>query len=261
MYKKSRTLIIFIFFSCITTYEKSINKQPIDTHPSIIIESSKLYSREIMSELSYTTLILSGLSFGILPAYYDIEEEHRITLYSQEFKLLNNEQNVKINGRQYLWIPLIFWPSSKLQKSDILNKENDKLLSKINYLENKIKIIKSKKLPLLIKKSIHDINSAGGVTIEMEIENLSMETIKYIEFELELFNAVNDRIKCDIRLYHTASANITGPIDTKATNKYYWENLWYNHSAEYITIKNVKIIYFNSERKLTDSEIKEIEIE
>lgn len=47
-------------------------------------------------------------------------------------------------------------------------------------------------------------NSAGGVDAHTVWKNTSDKTIKYIRFEWEPYNAVGDRVACEIRGFRTA---------------------------------------------------------
>ena len=56
------------------------------------------------------------------------------------------------------------------------------------------------------------MNSANGVSPTICLRNNSSKVIKYVTFTIVPFNAVGDRVACDVRGYSATSARLVGPI-------------------------------------------------
>ncbi|MBQ5318457.1 MAG: hypothetical protein J6K17_05145 [Oscillospiraceae bacterium] len=101
---------------------------------------------------------------------------------------------------------------------------------------------------------ISDINSVGGADVKIAWESKSEETINYITFTVECYNAVGDLISCDITGDTTKNLKITGPIHKGGGNHLIignkmqgseWGEVWYNNTALKVEITKVKIEYAN----------------
>ena len=107
---------------------------------------------------------------------------------------------------------------------------------------------------------VYDINSADGVEMSISWTNTSDKTIKYIHFYVEPYNAVNDKMSCDIRDHSLFDAYVTGPCESGYKGYRYlhfyedgvpqykgtlWENCWYNSSIRTIDLVGIKIIYMD----------------
>ena len=57
---------------------------------------------------------------------------------------------------------------------------------------------------------VDEINSAGGVDMRIAWENTSSKTIKYIYFTVEAYNAVDDKVYCEIGDYNEFEGYATG---------------------------------------------------
>ena len=101
---------------------------------------------------------------------------------------------------------------------------------------------------------ISDVNSVGGADVEIAWESKSEETINYVTFTVECYNAVGDIISCDITGDTTKNLQITGPIHKGGGmhtmiggemmgNE--WGEVWYNNTAYKVEITKVKIDYKN----------------
>ena len=65
-----------------------------------------------------------------------------------------------------------------------------------------------------IMRTSVSINSAGGASPRIGFKNNSGKTIKYIEFTMVPYNAVDDAVTCEIRGYSSVVGRVTGPIET-----------------------------------------------
>lgn len=109
--------------------------------------------------------------------------------------------------------------------------------------------------------SVYEINSADGVSMNISWTNTSNKTIKYIHFYVEPYNAVNDKMTCDIRDHSLFDAYVTGPCEPGYKGYKYlhfyedgvpqykgtiWENCWYNSTIRTIDLVGIKIIYMDN---------------
>ena len=103
---------------------------------------------------------------------------------------------------------------------------------------------------------VSDIDSADGVDMQIAWENTSSKTIKYIYFTVQAYNAVDDKVACEIRGSYQFVGESTGPFASGYTNLIYndqkdsysvstvFENCYYNANIRYFEITNIHIIYF-----------------
>ena len=121
-----------------------------------------------------------------------------------------------------------------------LNQESSRIL---NFFE-----LEGLKNPKKIKIWTDRPNSAGGVDLYINWENLSDKTIKYVYFTVSPYNSVNDTVRCTIRNYSSFTAQDDGPYSKgqgmKGT-RYCWENAWYNYSIKGAKLENVRILYMD----------------
>ena len=123
------------------------------------------------------------------------------------------------------------------------------------------------------------VNSADGVSVYIQWENLSQKEIKYIHFKTELYNRVNDLLSCDISDEEAQWLYQTGPIpqgkgmyncisissssggdrpfrpdvsyseykedEENGWEGQYWDCIWYNSQAYYVKIVGIEIEYMD----------------
>ena len=127
------------------------------------------------------------------------------------------------------------------------------------------------------------VDSADGVSVYLTWENKSEKEIKYMYFRVELYNRVNDILRCNITGKTSINLKQTGPIPKgkgmyhcsgvslgEPNNRYfipstvtydeyhsdkdhdwagqYWDNVWYNSTAYYIKITGIQIDYMDGTR-------------
>ena len=105
---------------------------------------------------------------------------------------------------------------------------------------------------------VSNIDSADGVDMSIAWENTSSKTIKYIYFTVEAYNAVDDKVYCEIRDYNVFIGSITGPLEPGYSNLIYdsyddeymidgcWEDCYYNSTIRYFDLTNIRIIYMDN---------------
>jgi len=119
-------------------------------------------------------------------------------------------------------------------------KEAKRLEDSIYYTNNTIKIIQ-----LYTSRP----NSAGGVDLHIVWKNNTGKSIKYIVFEAEAYNGVDDKVNCTIRDYSSFRGQITGPVKNGETKGYgtYWSCAWYNSTIKSAKLVKVNIEFMNDE--------------
>ena len=105
---------------------------------------------------------------------------------------------------------------------------------------------------------VDEINSTGGVDMKIAWENTSTKTIKYVYFTVEAYNAVDDKVYCEIGDYNEFTGYSTGPFEAGYTNLLYddwedeysvdtyWENCYYNSDIRYFVLTNIRIVYMDN---------------
>ena len=102
-------------------------------------------------------------------------------------------------------------------------------------------------------------NSAGGVSVVLNLTNTGTKTIKYAYFTFCPYNAVNDIVSDSISGKSEKLGTCTGPIGPNETKSgILWENLWYNHSIQMVRIKEVTLEYMDGSKETIPSSAIEI---
>lgn len=86
------------------------------------------------------------------------------------------------------------------------------------------------------------VNSAGGIKLNFRAKNNSGKEIKYIRFDVELRNAVGDKIQDEITDEYTISVEVVGPIEHGRSAKFE-DIIGYNDNCYRIDIKEITLIY------------------
>jgi len=92
-------------------------------------------------------------------------------------------------------------------------------------------------------------NSAGGVDFSINWHNNSDTTINYITFTVPAYNAVDDRVSCEIRRAVEPSFEFTGPFIAGSANTSPERNAWYNHNIVRADITRIEIRYADDTRE------------
>jgi len=101
-------------------------------------------------------------------------------------------------------------------------------------------------LPLVFMAYGREPNSAGGVTVNIDFENVSTKTIKSIVFTLTPFDQDGRQVSCEVN--RTCATDLTATDYFRADSGYYskfWENVWYSRTIKYIRVTAVAITYLD----------------
>lgn len=91
-------------------------------------------------------------------------------------------------------------------------------------------------------------NSADGVDCRIGINNYYSDSIKYVTFTVQAYNAVNDPAEDEISGESIKKLRAVGPIeksDELAT--YLFETVWYNSTIKHVKLIGVKVEYMNGD--------------
>lgn len=101
----------------------------------------------------------------------------------------------------------------------------------------------------IISLSTSRPNSADGVDLQIHWRNTSDKIIKYANFSVVPYNAVDDPVSCQIRRSRgTAIGSFTGPLnpgESAGGPGWGWECLWYNSTIVTAKIDQVEIEYMD----------------
>ena len=155
------------------------------------------------------------------------------TNYSEAINIMEETKKFYSDDRDFLDL------LTEVKKLQQTKESEEKERKKVEEIKSAIKIIK-----IWTDRP----NSAGGVDLYINWENLSDKTIKYVYFTVSPYNSVNDTVRCTIRNYSSFTAQDDGPYSKgqgmKGT-RYCWENAWYNYSIKGAKLENVRILYMD----------------
>lgn len=105
---------------------------------------------------------------------------------------------------------------------------------------------------------VDDINSAGGVDVHIGWTNRSNKTIKYIDFGVSPYNAVGDKVRCEITKKDFKWLESVGPIapgdggiklNSGERIGSYWGTVWYNSTIKTLKFESIEIEYMDGTKK------------
>lgn len=92
------------------------------------------------------------------------------------------------------------------------------------------------------------LNSAGGIRLHFEAENISGKEIKYINFPIYMYNSVGDSIKSDFG-ESKIDVEIVGVIKPNSNAKINGDVIGYCERATKILVNNVTVTYMDGTRE------------
>ena len=136
--------------------------------------------------------------------------------------------------------------------SRVLHEYIDSVIISIYAPDNENYRLLSPKLQKFVKRihvTLHKLdspNSAGGCDYNFYYWNLSKKTIKYLQWEGHVYNAVGDRVECDIDRTSFVRGKDTGPHETFSSDcGGTWGTIIYNYSAKSVLITRINITYMD----------------
>lgn len=132
------------------------------------------------------------------------------------------------------------------------NKTTDEKLLPIDDSSNEvvetvppIEKIDTSKIISISQVETFEPNSANGVSVAVHWTNTSDKVIKYAYFTIQAYNAVDDPVECTISHNSSITGIFTGPFNPGASDKSYWEAVWYNSSIVRSVITQIEIEYMD----------------
>ena len=107
----------------------------------------------------------------------------------------------------------------------------------------KIMPMQDKNIPIFINSYDISKDSADGIEVSINFENIYDKTIKYVDFEVTPYNRVNDIAYSTI---DGVSTKVIQSVDFIAPNESYkahWKPIWYNPTIAYIKINSIKVTF------------------
>lgn len=96
---------------------------------------------------------------------------------------------------------------------------------------------------------VDDVNSVGGVSVQLKFKNISDKTIKYLDWRGYCLNAVGDIVFNDINRYdYDFSGRYTGPLKSGAIASPYWDCIIYNSSAKKLHVAGIDLEYMDGSK-------------
>jgi hypothetical protein len=100
-------------------------------------------------------------------------------------------------------------------------------------------------LPIIMMLRGRTPNSAGGVAVELEFENISDKTINSIIFSITPYNEAGKPVACDVRLGTCSVLKATGPFRPGTHYSRSWENVWYSRNISCLRVDSVTVRYLD----------------
>lgn len=108
-------------------------------------------------------------------------------------------------------------------------------------------------LPLVFMAYGQEPNTAGGVTVEINFQNVSTKTIKNIVFTLTPFDADGRQVSCEVSRKCGTDLTAVGYFryDSGYSSRY-WENVWYSRVIQYIQVNAVTITFMDGATQIVN---------
>jgi hypothetical protein len=110
------------------------------------------------------------------------------------------------------------------------------------YKEKVEKLI-DKSIPIFISAYSIKMDSANGIDISIDFENISDKTIKYVDFEVTPYNRVDDIAYSEIDHSSKKTIQFVDYVEPFFRKNSSWRGVWYNPTISYIKINSVKVTF------------------
>ncbi len=101
-------------------------------------------------------------------------------------------------------------------------------------------------LPIIFMPHGREPHSAGGVTIDIDFQNISGKTMRSIVFSITPYDKNGNQVSCEVSKKCATELTATGYF--RADNAFYsrsWENVWYSSTIKYLQVNAVAITYLD----------------
>lgn len=126
-----------------------------------------------------------------------------------------------------------------LHKLDSMQKSEQHKNDSIGQANEILKIKQNKNAVILFEaRPVDESEYTDGTGFRVNFFNQSKKSIKYITFNLNAYNAVND-------LIGSKAVKGVGPIEHLETAEYKWDYIWFTDLVERVTISKITIQYMD----------------
>ena len=101
-------------------------------------------------------------------------------------------------------------------------------------------------LPIVFMPHGREPNSAGGVTVDIDFQNISGKTIRSIVFTITPYDENGNQITGEVN--PKSETELTAEGYFRSDGGYYsrnWENVWYSATIKYLQVNTVAITYLD----------------
>ena len=105
------------------------------------------------------------------------------------------------------------------------------------------------KRPITLAIEDWELNSVGGLDLEIKFTNNTDKGIKYIDMYVETYNGVGDPVYCSIRDVNSVGLRFTGELKSGETTTANWDAIVYNHQIATVVIKDLEIEYMDGSKE------------
>jgi hypothetical protein len=102
-------------------------------------------------------------------------------------------------------------------------------------------------LPIIFMPHGREPHSAGGVTVDIDFQNVSGKTIRSVVFTLTPYDQNGNQVACEVSKKCETELNATGYF--RSDGGFYsrnWENVWYSSTIKYLQVNAVAITYLDN---------------
>jgi hypothetical protein len=188
---------------------------------------------------------LNDLKNGAQMSIINIRKEYNVENYDEVLDL-SNKLNEKFPGtpediEAQSYVTEI--NNTRDEEARVAKEEEEKRIAE----ENKSAQDKARSILRISNSYPSKPNSASGVDLHIIWRNNSDKVIKYVDFAVEPYNAVNDVVRSEIGNKSLFEGRATGPFKKGEGNNgnKYWENAWYNYSIKTVQFYSVNIEYMD----------------
>ena len=99
-------------------------------------------------------------------------------------------------------------------------------------------------VPVPVERIVAGPDSAGGVSVQLRLKNISGKTIEYATLYVTAFDQVGNPAECSINNEATRALSITGPIEAGSdSGKLIFETVWYNPTITSVRMHSMIVEY------------------
>ena len=109
-------------------------------------------------------------------------------------------------------------------------------------------------LPIVFMPHGREPNSAGGVTIDIDFQNISGKTMRGVVFTVTAYDENGNKIIGEVNKKNETDLTAEGYF--RSDGEHYsrnWENVWYSSTIKYIQVNAVAITYLDDSTRIINN--------